>query len=308
MSCSPMKKAAEHMQHKEYFYAIEDYQKVLKKHPENAEANYRLAEALRKINRINEALPYYRRAITQYPEATPYYIESLKSNKNYAKARQVVDSLSNSNYSEEIRTQLSRLQEQLNELQSLQKEDNYYHIKVVEGINSDQAEYAPVVHDSWMYFVSTKRQGKTYAATGQPYSALFRVKVNDDRTLLLATLEQWNGNKFNINQANTGPVAIYPHGNAIVFARGNTAKSKSKRFEEVDLFYSQYKRKKWTQPKRFSVSDTKILGLVPCAQQRRAESLLLFYKRRRLRRRRPICGYTISKRKMGIASKHGTCH
>ena len=258
--CSPMKKAEKHIQNKEYHPAIEQYRKLLKRKPKDPALNYQLAEALRKINRLHEARPYYEQSIAKYPEAIPYYVASLKAHTDYAAARQVIEtSLRQSDLPQETKDRLNSYHAQLAQLQILQNEKGYYRVEKLDGINTSQSEYAPFLRDSWLYFVSTRQKGRAYATTGQPYSALFRVKMKGNNKPRSATLkplaDDFDG--FNIKQTNTGPLAFYPKGDAIIFARGNPARGDSEKIKEVNLFYSQYRRKKWSNPKLFSVSETK---------------------------------------------------
>ena len=74
----------------EYDVAIGHYQKALDEGMEAGESNYKIAEAYRLSNRLQEALPYYEAAIDMGVADTTavfHYAMALKQNSRYEDAR-----------------------------------------------------------------------------------------------------------------------------------------------------------------------------------------------------------------------------
>ena len=256
VGCSSRWRAERHFSSSEYQPAVRIYKKLLREDPNQSELHYKLAESLRKINRLYEALPYYKQSITQYPEALPYYVESLKTHQAYEEAKTVLrEVLQGSQIDEELRNKLQDQLKQLKALDVLQKHPSYYQVDPLDGLNTSAVEYAPVYRRPWLYFVSTRERKKIHTSTGEPYSLLFRVKMDKQLRPLLGTIEMLP-EVINLARANTGSMSFYPNGRTMIFARGNVARETDKNLRQTNLYYSKLRRSGWTHPKLMSASST----------------------------------------------------
>ena len=95
-----MSKADKRFARGEYETAIELYKADVAKGKDVATANYRLAEAYRLSNRIEQAETYYKAAIdggVKAPDAQFYYGQALKANGKYDEAAQQFDAYTQAN-------------------------------------------------------------------------------------------------------------------------------------------------------------------------------------------------------------------
>ena len=83
LGCGPEKKAMKSFRFGRYQNVINYYKSVLAKDPNNAKANFYVAESYRLSNRIKESEPYYAKAKGRdiNPDSIVlYYSQSLKAN------------------------------------------------------------------------------------------------------------------------------------------------------------------------------------------------------------------------------------
>ena len=149
----------------EYDVAIGHYQKALDEGMEAGESNYKIAEAYRLSNRLQEALPYYEAAIDMGVADTAavfYYAMALKQNSRYDDARaQLQDYLKMS--SDTTLEHTKRAQQEISNLdlvKEITSKNVYYEIEDLSAVNTAEAEYAPVVHRGDFYFTSSRGNSK----------------------------------------------------------------------------------------------------------------------------------------------------
>jgi peptidoglycan-associated lipoprotein len=244
-SCSPEKKATKSFQRGEYQYAIN----VLKaaKPKDQAKANYFIAESYRLSNRLKEAEPYYAKAGGRGIDKDSvqfYYAQSLKANSKYDEARKQLEELIKRTSNEKLRDRANGEVNGLTYLEKLREKPSYYRVKNLDLLNTPFSEYNPVYLNNELYFTSSRGNAKLYAATGTPFTNLYKVAsrgANVDAatiTPLPATINSEN--------VNDGCVAFTPDGRTMVFAKGNTGKKKGA--EDVDLYISRFRNGVWMEP------------------------------------------------------------
>ena len=87
------KKLEKHLKVENHLKAIKIYQKELRKKPEDAMLNYKIAESYRKLNRMHESLPYYQAAFDLGYSGDNLcfkYARSLKADGKYTEAEQIL--------------------------------------------------------------------------------------------------------------------------------------------------------------------------------------------------------------------------
>lgn len=259
-ACSPGKRALvkgySSYSNGEYDVAIGHYQTAIDNGVEVAESNYKIAEAYRLSNRLQEALPYYEAAIDMgIPDSSVvfHYALALKQNGRYDKAKEELQQYlkmsadTTLEYTERAHQEVDNLEK----LGKILSKEVYFEVENLESVNSDGAEYAPVVQRDMFYFTSSRGSEKVYKATGTGFTSIFRAPVSGETILIdqAATL----GEEFTTEGINEGCITFSPDGAIMIFAKGNSGKRKGTR--DVNLYISRYQKGSWTQPELMSISD-----------------------------------------------------
>ncbi|MDH5367636.1 MAG: OmpA family protein [Cyclobacteriaceae bacterium] len=253
-SCSASKKAEKIFKKGEFQNAIDKYEAILEKEPNNANANFFIAESFRQSNRIYKAAPYYEKAIkygVKNDSVGLFYAYALKSSGKYASANNQLE-----NYIASINDEyyLKRANDEIQNisyLDKLREKQNYYRVKNLENVNTSGAEYSPVYEDGYLYFTSSRSdKSKVYKATGTPFSNIYRVptagaKVDIEKIEIL-------GEAINNYDINEGSVTFSPDGKTMVFARGNNGKKKGA--ADVNLFMTRLRNGVWIAPRMLSIN------------------------------------------------------
>ncbi len=240
----------------EYDVAIGYYQTAVDQGAEVAESNYKIAEAYRLSNRLQEAAPYYEAAIDMgVPDtaAVFHYAMSLKQNSEYDAAKeQLQEYLKLTSDSALEHTERAQIEIQnLDDVDSITSKDAYYEIRSLSAVNTEEAEYAPLVHRGEFYFTSSRGSSKVYKTTGTGFTNIFKAPISGDS--VLTDQAQTLGEEFTSEIINEGAITFSPDGRVMVFARGNSGKRKSTK--DVNLYMSTYKQGAWTTPKLMTISD-----------------------------------------------------
>lgn len=253
-SCNLEKKAFKSFEVAEYQYVISLYEKVLKKDPEDAEANYFIAESYRLSNRLHQALPYYQKAIANGMENDSiglFYAFALKVQGNYDEAEKQLDKFLKESENEKY---LARAEEEFNNLdflEELKTKKNYFKVKNLEAVNSGAAEYSPVYNDGKLFFTSSRGDNKIYLGSGTPFTNIYsadtrgaRVKSESIRAL---------NEVINSPITNEGSVTFSPDGKTMVFAKGNSGKRKGT--ADVNLYITRNRNGVWTEPRMLNINN-----------------------------------------------------
>lgn len=224
--------------------------------------NIMVGDAYRLSNRIAESLPYYQAALL---EGTPeeavnlYVAQGLKVNQEYDEAQQVLDRYLPRATDEKVRKLAEKELQNLRQISSIKEEDTYYRVKNLEDVNTVNAEYSPVFSGNYLYFTSNRGGGKTYRATGTPFTDIYRV-VSRGANVNLSSLNALDP-IINSPDANEGSVAISPDGTSMIFAKGNNGKAKG--YSEVNLFFTRYRNGRWSEPVPLSINDAESWDSTP---------------------------------------------
>lgn len=254
LGCSPEKKAQKAYRLGKYEGVIDYYKGVLKKQPNNPQANLYVAESYRQSNRIKEAEPFYAKAGGKgiSPDSIKiYYAKSLQANAKYAEARTVLEELVSTTKDDKIIDRANRELNGINQLDLLAQKKNYYKIKNLEAINTPFTEYSPVYSNNELYFTSSRSNAKIYEATGTPFTDLYRAETNG-ANVNVSTIAPLPGfiNDSNINE---GCITFTPDGKTMIFAKGNTGKRKGA--EDVDLYLSRFRNGSWSEPTPININQ-----------------------------------------------------
>ena len=222
-----------------------------------ADLNFMIGEAYRKSNRLHKSIPYYEAAVKKgadHDMAYIYYALSLKSDKRYEEARNVLNEfLGNRKISKEKSNMEMAQKELLNidQLENLKTKDTYYRIKNLEAVNTAYAEYSPIYRNKYLYFTSNRQGGKIYRNTGSPFTDIYRVKTRGAKVSMnsLNALDP----VINHDGVNEGSLAIAPDGLSLIYAKSNNGKASGT--NNVNLFFTRFRNGRWIEPKSLSLSD-----------------------------------------------------
>ncbi|MBV6639820.1 MAG: PD40 domain-containing protein [Cyclobacteriaceae bacterium] len=237
---------------KEYNKAVELYKRAAT--PDNAEINYRIAEAYRKSNRLSESVTYYNTAIKagyDNPEAHVNFARALKSIEQYDEARKSLNTVLETSVSDSLKRVAQYELDNLESLSKVKSRPNYYRIKNLDDLNTQFAEYSPAYKDGVLYFTSNRDSRSIYVVTGSPFTDIYRVTARG------ANIDQSSirplDRIINYEDVNEGSLAISPDGSSIIFAKGNSGKASG--YSEVNLFFTRYRNGQWTEPRPLSIND-----------------------------------------------------
>jgi peptidoglycan-associated lipoprotein len=248
-ACSTEKKAIKAFNGGKYQNSIDLFKKTLSSNPDNAKANYFVAESFRLSNRIKEAEPFYAKAGGRGIDKDSiqfYYAQALKANTKYNEAKKQLEELGARTTNVALKDRANAEIKGLQYLAELDQKKNFYRIKNLEQLNSPASEYSPVFLNNELYFTSSRGNEKIYEATGTPYTDIFKV-ASRGANVDVATLTPLQG--INTQSINDGCITFSPDGKTMIFAKGNTGKRKgTNATEDVDLFISRFRNNTWSEP------------------------------------------------------------
>ncbi|MFY0653131.1 MAG: PD40 domain-containing protein [Cyclobacteriaceae bacterium] len=250
-ACSSAKKAEKSFINGEYNSAIEIYKKAVK--PDDPESNFKLAEAYRRSNRLDEAEPFYYASLNagiQEESANYYYAASLKANHKMDEAKKALEAYLNKGQDEKVIKMAQKELSNIEEHKSVKEKVNYFRVKNLEAINTPSAEYSPIYNNGFLYFTSNRNGGKIYKTTGTPFTDIYKVKTKGAKVDLatLAPLPE----VINDPNINEGSITMSKDGSSVIYAKGNNGKYSGT--DEVDLYFTRVRNGRWSRPRIINIS------------------------------------------------------
>lgn len=161
---------------KAYAEAIPKYLHSLKKSSANTEALINLANCYRLTNDAVNAEEYYKKALSltgSQPINQLYLAEALMQQKKYEEAKKWLEGY---NASEPNDNRGNEHLQTINKLNSYYADSAYVKIKKI-NINSNQADFSPVVYNNGIIFTSSRKKfsliQRIHAWTGQSFLSLY---------------------------------------------------------------------------------------------------------------------------------------
>jgi WD40 repeat protein len=175
----------------------------------------------------------------------------LQANGKYDESRKAFESLQTSTTVDAMRNRAEKELAGLNRLDELNGKKSYYRIKNLETLNSPYSEYSPAYLNGELYFTSSRSNAKIYAATGTPYTDLY--KVTTKAAIVEPETIQPLPVTINSPNVNVGTIAFSPDGKTMVFAKGNTGKRKGT--NDVDLYLSRFRNNVWSEAQPININQ-----------------------------------------------------
>ena len=259
LSCVTTKNAIKDFNNAEYFNAANKFEKTLKSG--DAKNNFLLAESLRKSNRLWQAEKFYRDAIKNGIDdemAYYYLVLSLKANNNYEQADSLINNYLKKGEDESVISLLRKEAIYINNLKNY-PDTSYYRVKNLKAINTKFAEYSPSFSNEKLYFVSNRHSEKIYSGTGTPFTDLYEIKSRG-ANVDINSLKKLEDN-INQEKVNEGSITFSEDGTYMIFAKGNDGKSSGR--NNVDLYWSRFRRGGWTNPRLLNVNTSRSWDSTP---------------------------------------------
>ncbi len=258
-SCVTTKTALKDFNNAEYFDAANKFEKSLK--DGDAKNSFLLAESLRKSNRIWQAGDFYSNAINygiKNEIAYYYLVLSLKANNKYDEADSVISNYLVNAKDQSVIKLINKESVYINNLRNY-PDTSYYRVKNLTAINTKYAEYSPSFSNDKLFFVSNRKSEKIYKGTGTPFTDLYEVKTRG-ANVDINSLKKLEDN-INQEKVNEGSITFSSDGTYMIFAKGNNGKSSGR--NNVDLYWSRFRRGGWTNPRLLNVNTSRSWDSTP---------------------------------------------
>lgn len=276
------KKGVRHFDAGEYNLALGQFTKATGK-VDAGRLNYYTAESYRLSNRIDQAAPFYQKALdgglgmlmTATAPATDAatvkpafadpnladirlnYAYALKAGGDYAGAQTQLQQYLDARPKNKVG--LARAQREIETLRAISAitaKQADFRVTNLSALNSPGTEYAPVLRGDELVFTASRKE-VVYKNNGLAMTGLYRAKVGqkaDETGAGSAGPQLFSGSVFQVD-VNEGTPAFSKDGKAMVFARGNNGKRKGG--ADVDLYMSrQDQNGNWNAPFRLPISDS----------------------------------------------------
>ena len=258
-SCVTTKTALKDFNNAEYFDAANKFEKSLK--DGDAKNSFLLAESLRKSNRLWQAGDFYSNAINygiKNEIAYYYLVLSLKANNKYDEADSVISNYLVNAKEQSVIKLINKESIYINNLRNY-PDTSYYRVKNLTAINTKYAEYSPSFSNDKLFFVSNRKSEKIYKGTGTPFTDLYEVKTRG-ANVDINSLKKLEDN-INQEKVNEGSITFSSDGTYMIYAKGNNGKSSGR--NNVDLYWSRFRRGGWTNPRLLNVNTSRSWDSTP---------------------------------------------
>ncbi|UYZ58450.1 OmpA family protein [Hymenobacter latericus] len=263
-----MSKAEKRFSRGEYETAIQLYKADVARGKDVATANYKIAEAYRLSNRIEQAEDYYKAALDgglKNPDAPFYYALAMKANGKYddaaARFKQYAESGTNRNLipRAELEVQNAQAVSQLVAMRSNSE------VLPLDQINTPSAEFSATIKpDTKELIFASGRDGKKYLGNGEGFNDLYAIKFDDVEKMTGGTVvpfetvakgaaatgtdaaKDTGKPLFNKPGTHEASPTFSPDGKMMIFARSNDGSKKG--YLSVDLYASYFRGGAWTEP------------------------------------------------------------
>ncbi len=247
------KKALKHFDKGEYDLTIKELLPLAQKGFQLDQTNYLLGESYRLSNRITQSLPYYQQAQAKgyVDKMLPYYMAiSAKSIGNYELTKSYLNEFVKSKPSRLYQIKSEIELENLGQIPDLLKKQSPVTLQALTG-NTSKTEFdAKKIGDELIFTSSSKPE--IYKNNGLPFLGIVKAPLKNPGEIGNQSI--FSSALFKEN-ANDGTPAFTKDGTTVVFARGNTGKSKDPS-PDVDLYISKKTAANWSEPERLSISDS----------------------------------------------------
>lgn len=186
------------------------------------ELAFQLGETYQKMNQLNEALDWYRDALSGTDQPIDWYLALARIQ---LKLNQADEALATLGKAKSLRPNTPQIDEMLQLVKRWKQQRNQSGVVLSEtdGLNSVQSDYCPVFFDGWLYFSSARQStsnNKIDKRTAESYSAIYVAPEQSDGRFGTATKWTLNGNR------NAGAVTFDQLNQRVFYTKCNNRKKR----------------------------------------------------------------------------------
>ena len=240
----------------EYEPAIALYKADLAKGKGAARANFRIGEAYRLSNRLEQAEPYYKAATAaglRNADLGYRYAEALKAIGKLDEAAALFTTYAQSGSNRTLSARAEAAARNAAASKALAAMPAGYLVAPLDAVNSPNSDFsAAQLPGSGELVFASGREGKLYPGNGEKYTALYAQKFDDPAAMTGGTPRKLEP-IFNSDKELQASATYTPDGKTMVFARSNDGSKKG--YLSVDLWISFYRNGAWTEPILANIND-----------------------------------------------------
>lgn len=261
-----MSKADKRFARGEYEPAIALYKADVAKNKSAAMANFRIGEAYRLSNRIDQAEPFYKAALdggVKNADAGFRYAEALKANGKFDEAAVQFANYAQSGGNRALAARAEVEARNATASKNLTAQTATYDVMPLDAVNSPSSDYSAALMPGTneLVFAST-REGKKYLGNGENFAALYAIKFENQEAMTGGAARRLDP-IFNSENKHQASATYTPDGKVMVFARSNDGKKNGYRgadgskttLQSTDLYISYNKAGTWSEPVLANIND-----------------------------------------------------
>ena len=240
----------------QYELAIPLYRADIAKNKNAAITNFRLGEAYRLSNRVEQAEPFYKAAIdgkVKNADAGFRYAEALRANGKYDEAAAQFAAYASSGGNHNLASRAETEGKNALASKEVAAIKNKYGVMPVDALNSAASDFGGTLLTSTGELIFTSgRDGKKYLGNGETFDDLYAIKFDNAATMSGGTARKLEG-PFNSENKLEASATYTPDGKTMVFARSNDGSKKG--YLSVDLWISYLRGGVWSEPVLANIND-----------------------------------------------------
>ena len=240
----------------EYELAIPMYKADVAKGKGAAMANFRIGEAYRLSNRIEQAEEYYKAALdgnVRNADIGYRYAEALAANGKMDEAAAQFANYATSGGNRTLTALADAASRNAAASKTVMAKGQRYKIMPLTSVNTADVEYGAAMMPGTNELVfASGRDGKKYLGNGENFQDLYAIKFDDMENMTGGTPRKLEG-PFNTDDKHEASATYTPDGKTMVFARSNDGKRKG--YLSVDLWISYNKGGAWSEPVLANIND-----------------------------------------------------
>ena len=221
-----------------------------------AVANFRLGEAYRLSNRLDQAEPFYKAAMDgglRNADIAYRYAEALKANGKFDEAAALFTTYAQSGGNRTLAGRAEAEAKSATASKALVGTAAGYEVKPLDAVNSPDDDFsASRLPGSNELVFASGREGKTYLGNGEKFLSLYAQKFDDPAAMTGGTARKLEP-LFNNAKVHQASATYTPDGKTMVFARSNDGSKKG--YRSVDLWISYFRSGAWTEPILANIND-----------------------------------------------------
>jgi len=240
----------------EYEPAIALYKADVAKGKNAGLANFRIGEAYRLSNRLDQAEPYYKAALdgkVRNADLGYRYAEALKATGKFEEAAAQFTAYAQNGTNRTLAARAEAEAKSATASKALARLAAGYDIAPLDAVNSPSSDFSTArLPGSGELVFASGREGKTYLGNGGTFTSLYAQKFDDPAAMTGGAARKLDPIFNNVKELQAS--ATYtPDGKTMVFARSNDGSKKG--YRSVDLWISYFRDNAWTTPILANIND-----------------------------------------------------